>query len=444
MRQRITALFLLFLTILLSACGGQDENTIVTFEEGDALPSHPVLEEEIPFPTVPMEVLMEKEKHPPVNHADFKAVWLSQYDMTDLFAADKAQFTRYAEVIFQKLAESGFNTVILQVRPNGDSFYPSDIYPASHYVTGSYGKALRYDPLEILADQAHKAGLSIHAWINPLRLMSGENLETIDPQYQIRAWYDDPEARGTKLQQVGSLYYLNPAYPEVRELIVAGAREILENYPVDGLHLDDYFYPTTDESFDQAVYQAYLAEGGSLSLGDFRREQMNQLIAGLYRAVKEVDRGILFTVSPAGNLKTVYEEDYADVYTWCGEEGYLDAIIPQIYFGLEHGTHPFHQTLSEWAAIPRVESVRLFCGMTLEKAKTGTDPYAGSGKSEWSESKDILSRCLTLVQAEPDCGGVAYFSYQYLFHPLTGEPVEATKAELSTLLPRLQAANFAS
>ena len=442
MRQRIIPLLLFFLTLTLAACGRQQGDTIVTFEERDSLPSHQVLEEEIPFPTVPMEVLMEKEMQPPVNHADFKAVWLSQYDMTDLFAADKAQFTRYAEVIFQKLADSGFNTVIVQVRPNGDSFYPSEIYPASHYVTGAYGRQLSYDPLEILADQAHQAGLSIHAWINPLRLMSGDNLEKIDPKYQIRAWYDDPEANGTKLLQVGSLYYLNPAYPEVRDLIVAGAREILENYPVDGLHLDDYFYPTTDESFDQAAYQDYLMEGGTLSLGDFRREQLNLLIAGLYRATKEVDAGILFTVSPAGNLKTVYEEDYADVYTWCREAGYLDAIIPQIYFGLAHETHPFDQTLLEWAAIPRAESVRLFCGMTLEKAKTGTDPYAGSGKTEWSQSKDILSRCLNLVRENSHYGGVSFFSYQYLFHPLTGKPVEATQAELSTLLPGLQAAKF--
>ncbi|MBR5869169.1 MAG: family 10 glycosylhydrolase [Clostridia bacterium] len=445
MSRRFVALLLLFLTLLLFAsCDKRGEDAIVTFEEGDSLPSHLVLEEEVPDPMVSVDVLMDKAAHPPVNYDNFKAVWLSQYDLMDVFLKGETQrsaadFSTYVTNIFQNIAESGFNTVILQVRPNGDSFYPSGIYPTSRYVTGDYGKSLTYDPLEILVDKAHQAGLSIHAWINPLRLMSEGNLQKVDSGYPIRRWYDDPTANGTRIVQVNSLLDLNPAYPEVRELILAGAREILETYHVDGLHLDDYFYPTTDPGFDAA---AYAADGRGLSLAEFRRDCLNKLIADLYTLTKAVDPALLFTISPAGNLTNVYESDYADVYTWCGEPGYVDAIIPQVYFGLEHETHPFEATLLEWLAIPRCDSVRLFCGMTLEKAKTGTDPYAGSGENEWSQSKDILSRCLALVRENPHCSGVAFFSYQYLFHPLTGEPVEATKIELSTLLPGLQTIKF--
>lgn len=445
MLRRPIALLLLFLTLLLLTACGKEKNTIVTFEEGDSLPSHLVLEEEVPEPMVSVEILTDKAAHPPVNHADFKAVWLSQYDLMDVFlkgdSPRKAEdFTKYVTNIFKNVVECGFNTVILQVRPNGDSFYPSGIYPASRYVTGSYGKELTYDPLEILVDTAHQAGLSIHAWINPLRLMSEENLLKVDCKYQIRAWYDDPIANGTKIVKVNSLLYLNPAYPEVRELILDGAREILENYRVDGLHLDDYFYPSTDPAFDAA---AYGDDTRGLSLAEFRRASLNELIADLYTLTKAVDPGILFTISPAGNLTNVYESDYADVYTWCGDPGYVDAIIPQIYFGLEHETHPFDTTLLEWLTIPRCDSVRLFCGVTLEKAKTGTDPYAGSGVSEWRESQDILSRCFDFLLDQPECEGFVAFSYQYLFHPLTGEPVKETKNEMTTLLPKLKEASFA-
>ena len=445
MSRRFVALLPLVLTLLLfAACGKRAEDAIVTFEEGDSLPSHLVLEEEIPTPMVSVEVLMDKAAHPPVNHANFKAIWLSQYDLMDVFLKgdtqrNAAEFSEYATNIFQNIAESGFNTVILQVRPNGDSFYPSGIYPSSHYVTGAYGQSLAYDPLEILVDKAHRAGLSIHAWINPLRLMSEESLQKIDTNYQIRRWYEDPIANGTRIVKVNSLLYLNPAYPEVRDLILAGAQEILESYHVDGLHLDDYFYPTTDSGFDAA---AYAADTRGLSLAEFRRSCLNELIADLYTLTKAVDPAILFTISPAGNLTKVYESDYADIYTWCGESGYVDAIIPQIYFGLEHETHPFDATLLKWLAIPRCDSVQLFCGVTLEKAKTGTDPYAGSGENEWRESQDVLSRCFDFILAQPECKGFVAFSYQYLFHPLTGNPIKETKTELDALLPKLKEANF--
>lgn len=445
-RRILILLLVLMLVALFPACGRADDTFAISFDDGRPLPEHAGSAEIPPLPLVSMDVIQEKAANPPVNYTDFKAVWLSQYDLMDVFTANGTQrsaadFAQYATKIFQNILQSGFNTVILQVRPNGDSFYPSSLYPASRYVTGGYERSFTYDPLAILIEKAHEQGLSVHAWINPLRCMSSENLLKIDDRYPIYDWYhaSDPPDR---IVEVDSLLYLNPAYPEVRELIVAGAREILETYPVDGLHMDDYFYPTTAQSFDQTSYDAYLAAGGTLSLSDFRRDNLNLLVAELYALTKAVHPDLLFTISPAGNLDRVYHSHYADVFTWCSTEGYLDAIIPQIYFGMEHETHPFDATLTEWADIVTCDSIRLFCGMTLEKAASEVDPYAGSGKEEWAQQKDVLYRSLSAVQKEEKCRGLVCFSYQYFYDPLNGKPVTATQAELSTFLPLLRTIHF--
>lgn len=195
----------------------------------------------------------------PSSLSDVKAMWLSQFDLTSVYKNGSTQraeddFRARIHTILQNVVNNGFNTVFLQVRPNADSFYPSAYYPPSKYVVGSYGNDFSYDPVAIVIAEAHELGLSIHAWINPLRGMSDAEIQQIASDYAIRQWYDDKSLRGKYLVKSGSLWYLNPAYAEVRDLIVHGAREILQRYDVDGLHMDDYFYPTQDASFDATAY----------------------------------------------------------------------------------------------------------------------------------------------------------------------------------------------
>ena len=179
----------------------------------------------------------------------------------------------------------GFNTVFVQVRPFGDSFYPSEFYPPSSIVVGEYGEVFLYDPFEILVEAAHTAGLSVHAWINPLRLMTTEEIELISRDFAVRCWYDDANKRGKYLVLQGDgRWYLNPGYSEVCDLIVSGAREVVERYDVDGLHIDDYFYPTTAESYDRECFAEYSDSGGTLTLADFRRGAVSALVKELYDA----------------------------------------------------------------------------------------------------------------------------------------------------------------
>ncbi len=390
------------------------------------------------------------------NYEDFKAIWLSQFDLANIYLLNGTQrpqedFTAHIQSILRNICSLGINTVIVQMRPYADSMYPSDYYPMSRIVVGEYGKEADYDPIAILVKEAHALSLSVQAWINPLRAMTDTEIGLVDTRYAIKQWYDNPEIRERPIGLVGNRWYLNPAFPAVRQLIWDGAREILERYPVDGLHMDDYFYPSgLTEDFDKVAYQAYRTEvqEHALTLPSWRREQLNLLVKGLYDTVKEVDSRLLFGISPAGNYHTVYDAQFADIYTWCSTEGYLDYICPQIYFGMEHGSYDFAKVAAAYQNMIKTDKVKLVVGMTLGKAFAaytgGEDQWAGSGKAEWIEHHDILFRALSHTQTLPSCVGVAYFSYQYFFDPLCGNEIPETAEERKHFLPLLKEISWQS
>ena len=186
-----------------------------------------------------------------LNYEDMKAMWLSQFDLNSVYCSGgtqnpEATYRKYLDKILDNVVANGFNTIIVQVRPNADSMYPSEYYPMSKYVVGSYGRNAKYDPFAIMIEEAHERKLSVQAWINPMRAMTTYEITKVSNDYLIKQWYKDKETKGKYVVANGSNYYLNPAYEEVRDLIIKGAREILLKYEVDGLHMDDYFYPTTE------------------------------------------------------------------------------------------------------------------------------------------------------------------------------------------------------
>lgn len=369
------------------------------------------------------------------------AMWLSQFDLSPILLSEGRQreesdFRARVKRMMKNISKSGFNTVFLQARPNGDSLYPSALFPSSPYATGAIDTPFLYDPFDILVELAHKEGLSVHAWINPLRLYTKENEQRIRKDYLHTAFCREDSDRASL---VNGVYYLNPIYPEVRTLVAEGANELLSRYPVDGLHIDDYFYPTTDKSFDEASYRLY---GEGRTLGDARRDAVNALLKELYEVTHKEECGRLFGVSPSGNLKRNYEELFADVEEWCSREGYLDYLCPQVYFGLSHETHPFERVTDEFCSLIRVDSIRLYIGMTLAKASDGyygrEDPYAGKGSKEWILHRDILSRSLKYCQSLPKMDGVAFFSYRFFFSPEDGSPIAATAEERENMTQDLR------
>ncbi len=353
---------------------------------------------------------------------------------------DKEEYTKMAGEIVDNIKRLGFNTVFIQLRPNADSIYPSKLFPASRYACGKYGNEFDYDPFDIFIKLAHQADISVHGWINPLRCMTESEMNDIPKNSQLAIWKENKD--GKYIVNVDSRYYLNPAYKEVREYIAKGASEILELYPVDGIHIDDYFYPTTEEYFDALAYAEYLNNNRYLSLEDFRRNNINLLVKELYNTVKENNSNALFGVSPSGNSERNFNTLYADVELWCQKIGYVDYICPQVYFGFEHSTHAFDKICNEFSNMIKNDDVKLIVGMTLGKAASASDgdrdKYAGAGENEWIDNKNILQRSLEYTKEIKNCSGVAFFSYQYFYDPQTNKENKKTADERNSLLPALK------
>ena len=401
-----------------TGCGKTEEKVI------------PALVESVPNGTLPFV-----PDHPETIDSDWKAIWLSQFDLQPIYTSGgtqraEADFRNRMAQVLDNAVRDGFNTVVLQLRPNADSVYPSAVYPSSKYAVGSYANGFTYDPVAIIMELCRARGLSVHGWINPMRGMTNSEIQQVSDQYRIKQWYNDTTKRGDYLVLVGSTWYLNVAHPEVRKLICDGAAEILEKYNMDGIHMDDYFYPTTDASFDSKAYNAYKSAGGTLSLSDWRKDCLSSLVAELYATVKTHDLRALFGISPAGNINTVVDSQYADVRKWCANPGYLDYICPQVYFGFEHASWAFDKTCLIWQDIIKTDYVSLIIGVTFGKALAGVDNYAGAaGKDEWTRHKDVLLRSLQYTESLDKCVGMTVFCYQYLWDVSSGAIIPETQQE---------------
>lgn len=338
-----------------------------------------------------------------INYEKQSAMWFTYMDYKDILKGkSESEFTKSISKRFDNAKEMGINTIYLHVRAFNDCYYHSEMFPVGEYYDSGY------DPLKIMINEAHRRGLSVHAWINPLRCQTDEQMKKLDGRYLIKKWYDDRDKNGTYIVDLSGRWYLNPAYSEVREYIADGAAEIVENYNIDGLHIDDYFYPTSEESFDAA---AFAGSGGS-DLDKWRLENINTLVKSLYNTVKSKDPEILFGISPQGNIDSNYDSQYADVKKWMSESGYCDYITPQVYFGFENQNCPFRETVDKWKSMCVSSDVKLVIGICTYKIGS-EDKWAGSGKNEWIENSGIVS-----AQAEYAAQnglGTAVYSYDSTF-----------------------------
>lgn len=368
-----------------------------------------------------------------------RGVWLSQFDMQPLYRdgnkqRDSQQFYQMCVTLCKAFKTDGFNTVFLQLRPNGDSMYESDLFPLSKYVAGQYGGEIEYDPIPLFLVAAKEYGIAVHGWLNPLRLMTVSEMEQIPEGFAVKRWFDS--GTGQVKEWEGRLY-LDPSYPEVRKLIADGAAEMLAKYGLAGIHMDDYFYPTTEEGFDKKEFLA----SGFEDLGEFRKAQINLLVKDLYEVAHKA--GKVYGISPAGNLDSLAQGYYADAATWCTEDGYIDYILPQLYFGFENKYCPFDKILAKWEELTKKGSVKLYVGLAASKAALGSkgelDAFAGTaeGKSEWIRNKDILARSLEVLYAS-DAAGYCFFSASYLYNLQTGEVQGDILEEYANFAPLLQ------
>ncbi len=392
-------------------------------DKQDALISEPESSEDFIMPTV------DQVKVSGNQVSEVRAVWLTYLELlTILQNQPELSYRASISDMFDSCIEQNLNTVMFQVRPFSDAMYDSDIFPSSHILTGTEGLGLGYDPFEIAVEEAHKRGLRIEAWINPYRIRNASSKVAIDPESIAYKWLNDGSRRALKTNE-GAIVY-NPAMEEVQELVVAGVLEIIYNYQVDGIHFDDYFYPTTDLTLDEQEYLTFAYQEDEVSHEDWRRNNVSNLIAKVYKAIHASNRNIVFGISPQGSIDVNYNQLYVDMGKWLSEPGYLDYICPQIYYGYDHGRVPYEATLAKWYELSTLKKPVI---VGLAAYKIGfEDQWAGDGKMEWIETESILKRMVESSKLYPDYGGYALFRYDFLFNP-TEELEEVMKLELEQL-----------
>lgn len=342
----------------------------------------------------------------PESDEEMRGVWVSYMELSMENESSKTQkaFEGKFTEIAQKCRESGFNTLIVQVRPFCDALYKSSYFPWSHILTGTQGENPQYDALQIMCDICKENNLKIHAWINPYRVSSNETPKKLSG--------NNPYIKNSEIGiKTDNGIFLDPSNETAQQLICDGVKEIAENYDVDGIQFDDYFYPTEDESFDKKQYEAYIEKYGkenSMSLDNWRMQNVNTLICKVYRTIKSVDSSVEFGISPQGNIGN-NDGLYADVKSWCTCKGFADYICPQIYFSLENPALTFEDCLDSWTSLDFDENVKLYVGLGGYKA--GNGEY---DEETWLLSDSILADEYDILRNNKSVRGFMLYSYNSL------------------------------
>ncbi len=342
-----------------------------------------------------------------------RSVWISflEYD-TMLKGKDQKTFTANVNKMYDRLVSKNINSVIIHARAHGDAYYKSTQYPWASRITGTVDKAPSYDPFKILVDLANKRGLEIHAWINPYRLMPDADMKKLSSKWLTKKWYDSKK-RSDFMVNVNGTWWLNPNNVECRKLIYRGVKEILKNYKVNALHIDDYFYSTSLDKYGVTKAQA--------------TKSTTTTIRGIYNTVKGVNKRIMFGVSPQGGIDNLLvpssdKTQYTDLVKWVKNAEYIDYVMPQIYFGFQNQTQPFVQTVNRWQQLVNRKYCKLIIG--LGPYKSGTDDtYAGTGRNEWRENTNIIARQIEYLDSQRYIDGFVFFRHDSVFNDyLTGNP----------------------
>lgn len=330
------------------------------------------------------------------ENMEMKGIWVPYMSLQSSGGDDFK--TRYQEIL-TKAKEAGATALFVHVRPFCDALYPSELYPWSHLIDGKQGDAPDYDPLKFMIDATHESGMEFHAWLNPMRVKTSETPKEFSENNPYSKMKTD---KPYYFIETASGIYLNPCYSEIRELISGGIREIVENYDVDGIHFDDYFYPSDMGSEDELAYMSYLDTADSpLSLEDWRIANINAMVAESYRAAKSGGKDIEFGISPQGNPDNNARLG-ADVEEWCATSGYIDYICPQIYFSYENPALGFSDALDKWNSIECHENLKKYIGLALYKV--GTDSDSGT----WPQDTEIIDKQIADAENSGADGVILY------------------------------------
>ena len=346
-----------------------------------------------------------------ISTGEFRAVWVAtvlNLDFPSRQNLSAAAMMREIDSIVAYTAELGLNAVIFQVRPACDAFYLSDLFPWSEWLAGTQGLGIAgFDPLAYWIESCHANGLELHAWLNPYRVIptnsNSSDPDTLAPDNPVR---QRPElAVGWTDSGGNSGLFLDPGLPEVRALVTDGIAEIVTKYDVDGIHIDDYFYPGTDFN-DAASFAKY---GNGMNLADWRRENVNRLIRDIQAAIREqnekLGKNVRWGVAPSGiwmngssdprGVPTTggqesYHALYADTRLWVMEE-WVDYICPQIYWYIGFGIADFEAILDWWVELCGGYEVDLYIGHAAYREDQNDQPP--NWKGEMRRQLEMTAAC---------------------------------------------------
>ena len=356
---------------------------------------------------------MIEKKHSNLNipkHREEKRAIFFSYIEFNQYVKDKSEVESKKNIIhvLDNIKSNKFNMLILQVRPFADAIYESEIFPISETVKVN-GKNPSYDILDFIIQESKKRKIEVHAWINPYRISSVEDLSVLGNSSIIAEFISTNKASIVE----GKGIFFNPASKDVNKLIVDGVEELINNYAVDGIHFDDYFYP--DSSIDLKNYKDYIENGGTLSIEDFRYNVILELIKNIYSTIKEFNNNIAFGISPEGNIENNYNKHFLDIEEILQNKGYIDYIMPQIYFGFENSVKPFINTIKVWDEMIKESNILLIPALAFYKVGS-YDEYAKEGSYEWIENSNIISKQIIESRNMNNYGGFSLFRYDFIFN----------------------------
>lgn len=330
-----------------------------------------------------------------------KACWISYQDIHDeLKDKSETEFRVAVSAMYDNVIANRMNTVIMHVRAMGDAMYPSNYYPWSTYISSDRSNP-GYDPLAIMVEIAHKKGLNIEAWVNPYRLSySNQTTESFKKTSYYGKYkpYIKEYKNGDQVCMI-----LDPSKQESRDIITNGVKEIVVNYDVDAIHFDDYFYVS--------AYVESFGDGKEPSVQE-RKDNVNKLVRQVYKTIKDVNPNCEFGISPEGNLENARNQG-ADIDTWLSNEGYVDYVMPQIYwtdsYKLMSGsiTTMFSNRCNEWQSL-NVNDMPVYVGLALYRV--GEESSSDLG---WATSSNNLAKQYEIAYGK-GYDGYALFRYGYL------------------------------
>ena len=365
---------------------------------------------------------------------DVRGVWVSNVANIDTprGLAEK-EYKEYLVNMIENIASYNMNTMIFQVRPNNDAYYPSKYNPWSRYITGEEGKDPGFDVLEFVINEAKKHGIKVHAWMNPYRVSSASmdkigktKEEYLEELHELNWARKHPEH--TVLDGANKII-LAPSHPEVIEFVTKTIMEVVDNYDVEGVHIDDYFYPYAKipEELEHEDYLKYRTSPEQ-SFDDFRRMNVDKMIKSIHDALKnsfsKTGKKVLFGISPFAVYRThssiveggwdkgsynsagalqCYSELYSDVYKWM-EEKWIDYVVPQVYWPFERKDVTYHDTTDWWSKRCSETGTILYIGMGLYQM----------GSNEVWQNPDEIKNQLTFNCNYQNVKGSIFFTYRDL------------------------------